>query len=152
MNIIRQKTTNVAMYLTDLPVIEWDGTFACSDAKLGLSTEDHELVEGPAPTEMFFPQCMTFDGAVWTISDQAWYDRCWSGYCAEYNAKQRALREATYTVKSDPIFFKYQRGEATYAEWIAAIDNIKAQYPYIGVQATIQTPAAQPVVQGAQTL
>ena len=37
-----------------------------------------------------------------------------------------ALRKAAYREESDPLFFKWQRGEANEAEWIAAVIAIKA--------------------------
>ncbi len=40
-----------------------------------------------------------------------------------------ALRAAAYRTDSDPLFFKYQRGEATKEEWLASIEDIKARYP-----------------------
>lgn len=41
----------------------------------------------------------------------------------------RISRQAAYTTEADPIFFKSQRGEATQAEWLAKIDEIRARYP-----------------------
>jgi hypothetical protein len=43
--------------------------------------------------------------------------------------QQEALRKAAYTAESDPLFFKYQRGDATKEEWLAKIEEIKARYP-----------------------
>ena len=40
-----------------------------------------------------------------------------------------ALRHAAYVAESDPIFFRYQRDEATKEEWIAKVEEIKARYP-----------------------
>ena len=40
-----------------------------------------------------------------------------------------ALRHTAYVAESDPIFFKYQREEATKEEWLAKIEEIKARYP-----------------------
>ena len=40
-----------------------------------------------------------------------------------------ALRHSAYVAESDPIFFKYQRDEATKEEWIAKVEEIKARYP-----------------------
>jgi hypothetical protein len=40
-----------------------------------------------------------------------------------------ALRKTAYREESDPLFFKWQRGEATQAEWLAAVNAIKARYP-----------------------
>ena len=42
---------------------------------------------------------------------------------------QRA-RAAAYTLESDPLFFKAQRGEATIEEWKSKIDEIRTLYPY----------------------
>jgi hypothetical protein len=43
--------------------------------------------------------------------------------------QQEALRQAAYIAESDPLFFKYQRGDATKEEWLAKIEEIKARYP-----------------------
>ena len=40
-----------------------------------------------------------------------------------------ALRRAAYAAEADPIFFMQQRGEATQAEWLAKVAEIRARYP-----------------------
>ena len=40
-----------------------------------------------------------------------------------------ALRHSAYVAESDPIFFRYQRDEATKEEWVAKAEEIKARYP-----------------------
>ena len=51
-------------------------------------------------------------------------------------AKQRQLddirekRQAAYRDRSDPIFMKWQRGEATEQEWIDEVEAIRAEFPY----------------------
>lgn len=40
-----------------------------------------------------------------------------------------ALRRAAYAKEADPLFFKWQRGEATEAEWLAKVAEIKARFP-----------------------
>jgi hypothetical protein len=40
-----------------------------------------------------------------------------------------ANRKAAYATESDPLFFKWQAGEATEAEWTAKRDEIRARYP-----------------------
>ena len=40
-----------------------------------------------------------------------------------------ALRHTAYVAESDPIFFRYQREEATKEEWLAKVEEIKARYP-----------------------
>ena len=41
-----------------------------------------------------------------------------------------SLRKAAYREETDPIFFSYQRGEATEQEWLDAVQAVKEQYPY----------------------
>jgi hypothetical protein len=38
-------------------------------------------------------------------------------------------RKSAYATESDPLFFKWQAGEATEAEWTAKRDEIRARYP-----------------------
>lgn len=62
----------------------------------------------------------------------------WLEVMAEYAATeyQRAYdavklaRQLQYAQKSDPIFFKYQRGEATEQQWLDAIAEVDAANPY----------------------
>ena len=44
-----------------------------------------------------------------------------------------AFRKAAYIAESDPLFFKWQRGEATREEWLAKIAEIQARYPISAV-------------------
>ena len=39
------------------------------------------------------------------------------------------MRFDAYVTESDPIFFKLQRGEATFQQWQNKVDEIKARYP-----------------------
>ena len=48
---------------------------------------------------------------------------------AKKAAEAEANRRAAYIAESDPLFFKYQRGEATEQEWLDAVQAIKARYP-----------------------
>ena len=40
-----------------------------------------------------------------------------------------ALRQSAYVSEADPLFFKSQRGEATHAEWLAKVEEIKSRFP-----------------------
>ena len=44
--------------------------------------------------------------------------------------QQEAARQAAYQLEADPLFFKWQRGSATEAEWLDMIADIKLRYPY----------------------
>ena len=45
-------------------------------------------------------------------------------------AEQEAKRHAAYTAEADPLFFKWQAGEGTEAEWLAKRQEIRDRYPY----------------------
>lgn len=40
-------------------------------------------------------------------------------------------RAAAYRDEADPLFFRAQRGDATQAEWLAKIEEIKARFPKV---------------------
>ena len=44
--------------------------------------------------------------------------------------QQETARAAAYRAEADPLYFKSQRGEATEAEWLAKVAEIKARFPY----------------------
>jgi hypothetical protein len=48
----------------------------------------------------------------------------------QQQAELKAARQAAYQLEADPLFFKYQRGSATEAEWLDMIADIKLRYPY----------------------
>jgi hypothetical protein len=50
-------------------------------------------------------------------------------YEVAYEQVEEARSQA-YQKDSDPIFFQYQRGEATEAEWLAAVESVKDAHPY----------------------
>jgi hypothetical protein len=47
-----------------------------------------------------------------------------------HNQKMEKLRQKAYRDESDPLFFKYQREDATREEWLDKIQEIKDRYPY----------------------
>jgi hypothetical protein len=47
----------------------------------------------------------------------------------EPNRIAEANRKSAYEQEADPLFFKWQAGEATEAEWKAKRDEIKARFP-----------------------
>jgi hypothetical protein len=50
-------------------------------------------------------------------------------YEVAYEQVEQARSQA-YQKDSDPIFFQYQRGDKTEAEWLAAVEAVKAAHPY----------------------
>ena len=77
----------------------------------------------------------SYDGLVW-LSDtpkptQAELDALWPQ--VQYENQVAAVEQArlvAYEQQSDPIFFKWQRGDATEAEWREAVAKVKAENPY----------------------
>ena len=77
----------------------------------------------------------TYDGLVWLSDtpkptqaelDAAWPQVDYTNQCAIVEA----ARLAAYEQQSDPLYFKWQRGDATEAEWRAAVAKVKADNPY----------------------
>lgn len=40
------------------------------------------------------------------------------------------LRRHAYTLEADPLFFQWQRGEATEQDWLDKVAEIRDRYPY----------------------
>jgi hypothetical protein len=84
------------------------------------------------------PISIESDGSVWVGEDGERTYPDMTSIMAEYerllgaeDMKQvERLRQAAYAAQSDPIFFLYQRGDATEQEWLDAVDAVKAQFPY----------------------
>jgi hypothetical protein len=77
----------------------------------------------------------TFDGLTWldetvppTVAecDAAWPQVAWD---AQYAAVQ-AARHAAYVTDADPVFFRWQRQQATEQEWLDAVASVDATHPY----------------------
>lgn len=45
-------------------------------------------------------------------------------------ADAEVLRQEAYMAEADPLFFKWQAGEATEEEWKAKRQEIRGRYPY----------------------
>jgi len=48
----------------------------------------------------------------------------------ELTAIAEAQRQAAFQAEADPLFFKWQAGEGTEAEWLAKREEIRARFPY----------------------
>jgi hypothetical protein len=76
-----------------------------------------------------------YDGLVW-LSDtpqptKAELDALWPQVQYEQQvASVEAARLVAYEHQSDPLFFKWQRGDATELEWREAVAKVKAENPY----------------------
>lgn len=93
------------------------------------SPENSELVSVDSP-EYVLPHAYKLTDTGWVCIDQAVVDSYVNSIKKEFNSKQKQLRADAYSKESDPLFFKYQREEATKEEWLAKVNEIVARYPY----------------------
>lgn len=76
----------------------------------------------------------TYDGLTWLDDSpkpsQETLDALWPTVRAETIAAALSnRRHYAYITESDGLFFKWQRGEATKEEWLAAVAKVQAEYP-----------------------
>jgi hypothetical protein len=88
-----------------------------------------------------------FEGSLWSLSGDDYAGLTWLSqgkaptekqlealwpevqYEVAYEQVEQARAQA-YRETSDPIFFEYQRGDKTEAEWLAAVQAVKDANPY----------------------
>lgn len=69
-------------------------------------------------------------GYAWNFTGYEWISLPYiSSEIVSYNLKQELLRAEAYSSEADPIFFRFQRGEATREEWLTKIAEIKQRFP-----------------------
>ncbi len=76
-----------------------------------------------------------YDGLTWLSNTpqptEAELDAAWPQVqYANQVAIVESARLIAYEQQSDPLYFKWQRGDATEAEWRAAVAKVKADNPY----------------------
>ena len=50
---------------------------------------------------------------------------------SQANATARTNRHQAFIVEADPLYFAWQRGEATQEEWLTKCADIRGRYPYV---------------------
>jgi hypothetical protein len=88
-----------------------------------------------------------FEGSLWSLDGDDYAGLTWLSegeppteaelealwpevqYQVAYESVEQA-RAVAYRETSDPIFFEYQRGDKTEAEWLAAVQAVKDANPY----------------------
>lgn len=85
-----------------------------------------------APPVLDEGQFATWDGTEWQIADMPKSESLppvVPPTVTELNEGITSDRAAAYHTESDPLFFKWQRGEGTKEHWLEAIAAIKERYP-----------------------
>ena len=128
MNIIVNNETGLVWTQT-ISIIQQQNNVYCIDGvSVGISIAENTIVTDATdcPYFEFIPQAYSYADGVWSIYSQETYQ----SQVDAFNAAQKKKRFAAYTIESDPVFFKSQRGEATNQEWLDAIAVINARFPY----------------------
>jgi hypothetical protein len=93
----------------------------------------------------------SYDGLTWLSEGDAPSEAELSAEWAQvefevaFEAVQKQ-RQAAYQSSSDPVFFDFQRGEASEADWLAAVEAVKVAYPYPVDPSTVEPePVVEPV-------
>jgi hypothetical protein len=90
-----------------------------------------------------------FVGSVWTLDGDEYAGLTWLSdskkpteaellalwptvEAEEAHRLVEVARAEAYRETSDPLFFEWQRGDATEADWLAAVEAVKTAHPYPG--------------------
>jgi hypothetical protein len=98
---------------------------------------------------MDIPAILTikFPGALWSLNGNEYFGLDWQDSSKKPTEKElealwpdveaqiareqvEKARAIAYRETSDPLFFEWQRGDATEAEWLAAVEAVKTAHPY----------------------
>jgi hypothetical protein len=102
------------------------------------------MIDIPAILNRKYPGCEwtlngdDYDGLEWLDKSpkpsQNEIETAWSEVLHEIEIEQvQRARGIAYSETADPLFFKVQRGEATEAEWLAAVEAVRQAHPYPAV-------------------
>jgi hypothetical protein len=123
-------SNNVAFYVGQQFTVK-DNCVVLSDGSANYSyNTTNTTVIDTDPPEYPVSFAYKWENDAWLVVDQDAIDAYLATQKAAFNDAQSKKRFAAYTVESDPIFFKSQRGEATNQEWLDAIAAIDARFPY----------------------
>jgi hypothetical protein len=92
---------------------------------------------------------LKFPGSEWNLDGEEYSGLTWLSATPKPTKKQlealwgdvqaeaahdrvEQARAVAYRETSDPLFFKYQRGDATEQEWLDAVQAVKDSHPYPG--------------------
>lgn len=129
MNILLD-SNNIAFYIGQQFVVT-DDCVILSDGSCNYSynTSNTTVINAEFPT----PQLdfvWKWEDNTWVCVNQEAIDAYKLDQKTAFNLSQKRKREAAYTIESDPIYFLWQRGEASQEEWLAKIAEIKVRFPY----------------------
>ena len=92
----------------------------------GIDTWASLVIEKDESGNIINNPVITFDKEVSPTQEQL--DALYEEISGEKPVSLDEKRRQAYRDESDPLFFKWQRGEATMEEWLAKIAEIKGRY------------------------
>lgn len=119
----------VAMFFGSFELTSTGVQFDSGSINSQYTTANASVIDAEPPYPAI-PNVWKWENDAWVCIDQPMVDAWLQGQKDAFNEVQKKKRFAAYTVESDPIFFKSQRGEATNQEWLDAIAAIDARFPY----------------------
>jgi hypothetical protein len=128
MNILIDQNA-VAIFFGDFELTDTGVQFLSGGVNNDYTTANASVIEADAPNPAI-SNVWKWENNAWVCINQEAVDAYFADQKSAFNAAQKKKRFAAYTVESDPIFFKSQRGEATNQEWLDAIAVIDARFPY----------------------
>jgi hypothetical protein len=79
--------------------------------------------------------CWIADGKLHTSSVVEDLEQKIADNAAKYGvAAVRQARHDAFVAEADPLFFAWQRGEATEEDWLTKCAEIRARFPYVEVE------------------
>lgn len=110
---------NVAVYNGNVQAFKFQST-NCEVVEVEVSPD---FINEPIFTESNQNRFKVVDGVVVKKTEEELKSE------PEYNVWIASKRADAYKNESDPMFFKYQRGELTEIEWLDKVQEIKNRYP-----------------------
>jgi hypothetical protein len=128
MNILLD-SNSIAIFIGLPFTLTADGVEVASAQNTQYTTANCTVIDTDPP-EPALSNLWKWENNAWFCTDQATVDAFYASQKEQYNKEQSNKRLLAYTAEADPIFFKWQRQEATQQEWLDKVAQIQARYPY----------------------
>lgn len=124
-------SNRVAVFFGDVgPIrLEADGCYFGPYFNSSHTSNNCELID-VTPPEFLLGNCYAYTGEAWVVVDEDSVARYRQMVQEKKHAEISEARRAAYAKEADPIFFKYQRGEATKDAWLEKISEIRRKFPF----------------------
>lgn len=122
-------SNNLGFYLGQAFEVTDEGVLIGGAINFAYNTLNTSVIDAEVPSAPL-DFVWKWENNAWVCVDQEAVDAYYLNQKNTFNAEQKKKRFLAYTVESDPLFFKSQRGEATNQQWLDKIAEIDARFPY----------------------